>query len=601
MAEEGPESFTRIDPRTTAPRRLVAIMIADIVDYSRLTQRDERGTHYRVERLRHDVIVPTVLQHNGTLRKQRGDGFLCTFDSPVECVRCAIIIQQSMFGDNLERPEADWIRFRIGINIGDVIIASDDIYGDGVNVAARLEALAPPSGIYISGSVYEHVKFKLVCGYQSLGDRQLKNIQEPVPIYRVLPDPSSVAAATKPNWLRVGAIAAGVAMIFFMLGGAWFYSQRETEPKLTVAQAPAPPAPRAALPQQPAPPPAPIPASPPAAAAQPQQPKTIDPSPPPPALKVETRKEVEPIFPPPDQPQRDATIPPPPPAIEAAQQPQTPQMPDRQPQTPQMPDRPAQAPQKQDRPPQTPQMPAREPQTPQTPQTPQQQAMLIPKPPSEPHGIIPAVVHIKDGSFEMGSNEDPSEEPIHKVAVRAFVIGRSPVTVREWRQCVDAQACSYVPHGNDDQPLSNVSWNDTQQYLAWLSKATNRQWRLPTEAEWEYAARGGTHTRFWWGDAMKAGMAICKGCGDKLQQGAANPFGLVLNDGVAEWVQDCWVKDYKGAPADGSARSTPGCSERVLRGAAPNNDSSYARPASRDYYDASVRYPTHGFRVAASE
>jgi formylglycine-generating enzyme required for sulfatase activity len=158
-----------------------------------------------------------------------------------------------------------------------------------------------------------------------------------------------------------------------------------------------------------------------------------------------------------------------------------------------------------------------------------------------------------------------------------------------------------VPRGGDDEPLGNVSWNDTQQYLTWLNATTQRPWRLPTEAEWEYAARGGSTTRFWWGDAMKVGMAICKGCGPRLPQIAANPYGLLVNDGVAEWVQDCWVKDYRGAPTNGSARQVPDCQYRVLRGASASNDLSYARPASRDYYDASVRYPTHGFRVAMSQ
>jgi formylglycine-generating enzyme required for sulfatase activity len=230
--------------------------------------------------------------------------------------------------------------------------------------------------------------------------------------------------------------------------------------------------------------------------------------------------------------------------------------------------------------------------------------MVSPKPPSGAPITQPDTIGIVGGSFDMGSKDDPTEQPLHKVQVAPFLIGKGVVTVGQWRECVQANACSYVPLGDDDAPLGNVSWNDTQQYLKWLSGVTHRQWRLPTEAEWEYAARGGTKTRFWWGDAMKPGVAICKGCGDAkaMQAGTApaNPYGLRINDGVSEWVEDCWMKDYRGAPANGAARTAPDCHERVIRGASPSNDASYARSASRDSYDASVRYPTHGFRIAAS-
>jgi formylglycine-generating enzyme required for sulfatase activity/class 3 adenylate cyclase len=508
MSDEMPDN-TRILTRGAAPRRLVAILMADIAGYTTLTQRDERGTHVRVERLRQEIILPTIGEHGGTLRKQRGDGFLCTFDSPVECVRCAIIIQQSMVADNLERPESEWIRFRIGINLGDVIIAPDDIYGDGVNVTARLEQQAPPGGIYISGSVYEQIRYKLVCGYQSLGDRRLKNILDPVPIYRVLPDPSSVATVASRRWYRLGAIAVGC--LFIIGGTGWFFWPRLLPP------------PGAVFTAQPMPTPtAPMPVIQPAIQTIPAPPATRREEPPP--------KELAPSPPPPTQ-----------------------------------------------------------------------QALVAPVAPPEPRVTAPEVVEIKGGSFEMGSNEDPSEEPAHRVTVGTFWIARDVVMMREWRECVQAKACSYVPKGDNDGPLSNVSWNDAQQYLAWLSGMTHRQWRLPSEAEWEYAARGGTKTRFWWGDAMKVGMAICAGCGAKPEKVAANPFGVIINDGVSEWVQDCWVRDYRGAPINGSARIVPDCTERVIRGASASNDQSYARPASRDYYDASVRYPTHGFRVAASQ
>ena len=114
------------------------------------------------------------------------------FDSPVEAVRCAIIIQQSMIGRNASLPLEQRILYRIGVNLGDVIVDSDDIYGEGVNIAARLEGIARPGDLFISGGVYEQIKHKLVCGYQPLGDQQVKNITDPVTVYQVLPDPAAV-------------------------------------------------------------------------------------------------------------------------------------------------------------------------------------------------------------------------------------------------------------------------------------------------------------------------------------------------------------------------------------------------------------------------
>ena len=166
-----------------------------------------------------------------------------------------------------------------------------------------------------------------------------------------------------------------------------------------------------------------------------------------------------------------------------------------------------------------------------------------------------------------------------------------------------AKVCSYVPSGPDDAPVNNVSWIDANQFIGWLSQAAQRRYRLPTEAEWEYAARGGTETRYWWGDAMKPGFADCKGCGGPYEAvqptkvGAlpANPFGVHdMGGGLSEWVQDCWHKDYRGAPADGSAWLGPDCREHVLRGGSWRTDAGDARAASRDFYDGSVRYPTHG-------
>ena len=218
------------------------------------------------------------------------------------------------------------------------------------------------------------------------------------------------------------------------------------------------------------------------------------------------------------------------------------------------------------------------------------------------------MVTISGGTFRMGSTDDPSEQPIHSVTIKPFLISKSLITVRQWRDCVRAKACSYEPKEPDDAPMNNVSWNDAQQYIGWLSKVTDHAYRLPSEAEWEYAARGGTETKYWWGNAIKPGYANCAGCGGETGQPMkigvhpANPYGIYIADGsLGEWVADCWIKDYHGVFTDGSPRMLPDCRERVLRSGSWRNDASYMRSASRDWYDASVRYPTHGFRVARSQ
>jgi formylglycine-generating enzyme required for sulfatase activity len=225
----------------------------------------------------------------------------------------------------------------------------------------------------------------------------------------------------------------------------------------------------------------------------------------------------------------------------------------------------------------------------------------------------PEMVDLPGGSFTMGSNEEASEKPPHKVTVAPFSMAKYPITVGQWRQCVDSRLCTYSPSGaeSDDAPIHNVSWSDAQQYVSWLAKATNKNYRLPTEAEFEYAARAGTETRFAWGPALKDGLANCKGCGTPydpkapLKAGSfpANAFGLFdMAGGVEQWVADCWHKSYEGAPADGSAwGGGEDCDSHVLRGGSWLSDPKAIRPAARNKYDTAVRYPSHGFRVVRSE
>src|SRR3954467_10220133 len=210
-------------PRESMPPRLAAIVAGDISGYSRLMQIDEEGTHGRVKRIERDLIEPSIAEHHGKLVKTTGDGFIAIFDSPVEAVRCSIVIQQNLVGRNASIPKHHWIEDRISANVGDVIIERDDVYGDGVNIASRLEGIADPGQVYISGGIYEQIKHKLVCGYESLGDRKVKNITDPVRVYRVLPDPAAFHKSRKRREtllifllsLTVVIIAAGV--LWFML------------------------------------------------------------------------------------------------------------------------------------------------------------------------------------------------------------------------------------------------------------------------------------------------------------------------------------------------------------------------------------------------
>ena len=493
-------------PLDELPRRLAAILAADIAGYSRLMGRDEEGTHTRIKRHRRDLVEPTIAENHGKLIKYTGDGFLAMFDSPVEAVRCAIVIQQSMIGRNASLPRDQWILYRIGVHLGDVIVEPEDIYGDGVNIAARLEGIANPGDLFISGGVYEQIKNKLVCAYQSLGDRQVKNITDPITVYRVLPDPSAVQAAKKSNKGLALAISSAL-LLLGGLGGYYFYFTYYA-------------------------------------------PQTSPPT----KLTVQNNRQAAPVD----------TGPPP----SAVSQP----------------------------PQQT--LPARETSQPEAPT----------KTPVLPTSI-PELVSLPGGAFAMGSNEDPSERPIHRVTVKPFSISKFPVTVREWNQCAAAKACSFVASGEDTAPVTNLSWNDAQDFVAWLSRETQKKFRLPTETEWEYAARAGTQTKYWWGDQFQPDMANCKGCGGtydpakplKVGSFKPNPFGLYdMGGSVDQWVEDCWHKDYQGAPVDGSAWADKTCTSRVIRSGSWKNDHSYTRPANRDRYEINVRYPTHGLRIAIS-
>ncbi|MFO0990720.1 MAG: adenylate/guanylate cyclase domain-containing protein [Hyphomicrobiales bacterium] len=168
-----------------AQRRLAAILAADVVGYSRLMEQDEVGTLAALKARRNEVLVPTVAQHYGRIVKVMGDGVLVEFGSAVDAVECAVEMQKRFAEANQNLTENRVIVLRIGINLGDVIIEGSDLYGDGVNIAARLESLAEPGGICVSSSVHDHVRRKLRCEFDDLGPQAVKNIAEPVHVFRI--------------------------------------------------------------------------------------------------------------------------------------------------------------------------------------------------------------------------------------------------------------------------------------------------------------------------------------------------------------------------------------------------------------------------------
>ncbi|MER9404558.1 adenylate/guanylate cyclase domain-containing protein [Mesorhizobium caraganae] len=183
----------------TAQRHLAAILACDVVGYSRLTERDERGTLERLKIYRKDLLEPLVSEHQGRIVKLTGDGMLCEFASVVNAVTSAMAIQQALAEHEAETPEEERIRFRIGVNLGDVVCEEDgDLYGDGVNIAARLESIADPGTVVVSGTAYDHLQGKLDCGFTLLGDLRLKNIERPVRAYRIETDASASVAAPPP-------------------------------------------------------------------------------------------------------------------------------------------------------------------------------------------------------------------------------------------------------------------------------------------------------------------------------------------------------------------------------------------------------------------
>jgi formylglycine-generating enzyme required for sulfatase activity len=228
-------------------------------------------------------------------------------------------------------------------------------------------------------------------------------------------------------------------------------------------------------------------------------------------------------------------------------------------------------------------------------------------------GSAPLMLELEGGSFEMGKRRAlPNDDagPAHEVTVPGFLIGASEVTFEEYDRFVRATARRFPNDfgwGRGRRPVLDVSWYDARAYADWLSRRTGKAYRLPTEAEWEYAASAGRRSPFWWGYGLEKGRAVCFDCGtmwDNISTAPVgtfepNPLGLYDTTGNAmEWVQDCYHPNYIGAPLDGSARDDGSCSMRVARGGAFNKPARSMYSTARQRFAAETRLNMLGFRLA---
>jgi class 3 adenylate cyclase len=218
-------------------RRLAAILAADVVGYSRMMGADEVGTLRALKNCRRDLIDPAITARHGRIVKTTGDGLLAEFPSAVDAVVCAVTIQRTVALRNTSLPEASWLSLRIGINVGDIIIDEGDIFGDGVNVAARLERLCQPGGLCISRTVRDQIDQKLPLVFEDLGEQMLKNIAHPIHVFglahqAIVAAPDFVPSTVASSWFRrhaspatqaLGVILALVAVV----AAVWWASERQ--------------------------------------------------------------------------------------------------------------------------------------------------------------------------------------------------------------------------------------------------------------------------------------------------------------------------------------------------------------------------------------
>ncbi|RWO00191.1 adenylate/guanylate cyclase domain-containing protein [Mesorhizobium sp.] len=221
-------------------RKLAAILAADVVGYSAQMERDEAGTFARLKAGRAELFEPEIARHHGRIFKLMGDGLLAEFASVVDAVECAVSLQRGLTERNASLPEAEQILVRIGINLGEVIIDGDDRYGDGVNIAARLQQLAEPGGICVSGKVAKEVEKKLAFGFEPLGEKKVKNVTEPVQVFRITLEKQGIrhrSIRSPPRWALEG-MAVAVALLLAAAAAWQFWPAAPVSARPSVAVLP---------------------------------------------------------------------------------------------------------------------------------------------------------------------------------------------------------------------------------------------------------------------------------------------------------------------------------------------------------------------------
>lgn len=217
-------------------RKLITILAADVVGYAAHMERDEKGTHERLVAGRKELFEPEIALHHGRVFKLMGDGMMAEFGSVVDAVECAVSIQRGLAERNAEVAEDQRIQVRIGINLGEVIVEGGDRFGEGVNIAARLEQIADPGGVCVSGKVAREVEKNLAFGFEPMGAHQVKNITEPVQAFRVRLDGTG---ATPPRsirkWSKIGILAgAGAVALLVVAAGGWYGLNRTSSTGLHI-------------------------------------------------------------------------------------------------------------------------------------------------------------------------------------------------------------------------------------------------------------------------------------------------------------------------------------------------------------------------------
>jgi formylglycine-generating enzyme required for sulfatase activity len=473
-------------------------------------EQDTAATVMAWQCARDDVIDPSITEYEGRLVKLTGDGFLAEFPTVENAVNCAIVMQEAL----LPSP----LRFRMGVSIGDIIDDGRDIHGEGINIAARLESIADPGGILVSGDVFNLVRNRIDEEFLDLGRQTVKHVSQPVAIYALArfsreqqggrPQRGSAAqllsAGTRARRMLSSPATAG-AVVVVLLAGGWLYESTRDRSTQGV----------------------------------------------PPHLSDTAFS-------------NDGTM-----ATEV----------------------------------------------PNTASVATKDRSLSPGDSFRDCPSCPTMTVVPAGSFKMGWDDgDPDEKPVVDVTIpENLAVGRYEITFDQWDACVAENGCdSYRPDdrgwGRENRPVIYVSWFDAQAYTVWLGKKTGKEYRLLTEAEWEYVARGGSSELYPWGvtiDAAKANYGLFRGKTIPIGSYEANGFGLFdVVGNVWEWVIDCYAKNaysvHRGYPR-GYVENGETC-RRVVRGGSWNTDTSdgpnLMRSSIRWKGKANGRYNHFGFRVA---